>query len=355
MDVSLFDFDLPADLIAQMPAADRDASRLLTIGASLGDRAIAELPDLLRAGDLLVVNDTRVLPVRFEGSREAAGARPALAFAATLVEPAGDDRWWALCRPAKRLRPGDPVRLGRTLLGRVAGKDDEGRVLLAFALAGEALLAGIKAEGAMPLPPYIHRPAGETAEDRRRYQTVFAARDGAVAAPTAALHFTDSLLARLKAAGIERASLTLHVGMGTFQPVKVDDTAAHVMHEEWYELPAETVAAIERTRACGGRVVAVGTTVLRTLESALDEEGRLVARSGRTGIFITPGWRFRTADLLLTNFHLPRSTLFMLVSAFGGMDRLKAAYAHAIAQRYRFFSYGDACLIERADASGGAA
>ncbi|SNB67675.1 S-adenosylmethionine:tRNA ribosyltransferase-isomerase [Arboricoccus pini] len=351
MDVSLFDFDLPSDLIAQTPAVNRDAARLLTIGATLADRAIVELPDLLRPGDLLIVNDTRVLPVRFEGHRAASGERPALVFAATLVEPSGTDHWWALCRPAKRLRAGDPVRLGQTLLARVAGKDDEGRVLLAFELEGQALLAGIKAEGAMPLPPYIHRPAGATAADRLRYQTVFAARDGAVAAPTAALHFTEALLARLAAAGIERASLTLHVGMGTFQPVKAEDTAGHIMHEEWYELPAATVAAIERTRAQGGRVVAVGTTVLRTLESALDDQGRIVARSGRTGIFITPGWQFRTADLLLTNFHLPRSTLFMLVSAFGGMDRLKAAYAHAIKERYRFFSYGDACLIERAEAS----
>lgn len=349
MDVGLFDFDLPQELIAQAPAAERDAARLLLIGAAFGDHGMRDLPDLLRPGDLLVMNDTRVLPVRFWGRRPALGPRPELGFEATLVEAEGERAWWALCRPGKRLRPGDPVMLGQGIEARVTDKDEEGRVRLDFALVGPALIEAIKAEGAMPLPPYIKRDAGGAAQDQERYQTVFARADGAVAAPTAALHFTPSLLDALAARGIEQRFVTLHVGMGTFQPVKASDTEQHVMHEEWCEVPEETAAAIRATKASGGRVVAVGTTVLRTLESAaLAGDGQVVPGARRTRIFITPGWQFKSADLLLTNFHLPRSTLFMLVAAFGGLERLRQAYAHAVDERYRFFSYGDACLIERA-------
>lgn len=344
MRVDLFDFDLPPERIAQAPVEPRDAARLLLVGEGpLQEALVRDLPALLRPGDLLALNDTRVLPTRFFARRGEA------AVEVTLVERIDDAAWWALARPGKRLRPGDIVALAPGLEAEVAGKDEEGRVRLAFALAGEALLAAFRAHGAMPLPPYIRRPKGGDPADRERYQTVFARREGAVAAPTASLHLTEDLLARLDAAGIGRAFVTLHVGAGTFAPVKAEDTSGHKMHAEWCEVPEATAAAIAATRARGGRVVAVGTTVLRTLESRAAEGGTVRPGSGETRLFVTPGYRFAVVDLLFTNFHLPRSTLFMLVCAFSGLERMQAAYAHAIAKGFRFFSYGDACLLTRAD------
>lgn len=343
MRVELFDFELPEELIAQEPVSPRDAARLLVIDEGpLRASRVRDLPELLRAGDLLVLNDTRVLPTRFFGRR---GSVP---VEVTLVEPEGEAAWWALARPGRRLRPGDTVELAPGLAAEVVGKDAEGRVRLVFPLASEALLAAIRRHGAMPLPPYIRRPRGGDAQDAERYQTVFARRDGAVAAPTASLHLTEELLDRLEAKGVARTFLTLHVGAGTFAPVKVADTAEHRMHAERFEVPAAAAAAVEAARARGGRVVAVGTTVLRALETAAGEDGRVRTCGGTTRLFVTPGYRFRAVDLLLTNFHLPRSTLFMLVAAFAGLERVRAAYAHAVRERFRFFSYGDACLIARA-------
>ncbi|MEK0082876.1 tRNA preQ1(34) S-adenosylmethionine ribosyltransferase-isomerase QueA [Benzoatithermus flavus] len=344
MRVDLFDFDLPPERIAQEPVEPRDAARLLLVDEGpLREAVVRDLPGLLRPGDLLVLNDTRVLPTRFFGRR---GAVP---VEVTLVERIDDDAWWALARPGKRLRPGDRVDLAPELTAEVVAKDEEGRVHLRFPLLrGEALLAAMRAHGAMPLPPYIRRPRGGDPRDRALYQTVFARRDGAVAAPTASLHLTEELLARLAAAGIERTFVTLHVGAGTFAPVKAEDTESHRMHAEWCEVPEAAAAAIAAARARGGRIVSVGTTVLRTLESLAAPDGTVRPGSGETRLFITPGYRFRVVDLLLTNFHLPRSTLFMLVCAFSGLERMRAAYAHAIAEGFRFFSYGDACLLTRA-------
>ena len=342
MRVDLFDYDLPPELIAQQPIQPRDASRLLLVDdGPLRERRVHDLPELLQPGDLLVLNDTRVLPTRFFG------CRGQVAVEVTLTERIDETAWWALARPAKRLRPGDVVELAPGLAATVAGKDGEGRVRLDFALAGEPLLEAIRAAGAMPLPPYIRRPRGGDAHDAVDYQSVFARQDGAVAAPTASLHLTDDLLARLAAAGIEHCFVTLHVGAGTFAPVKVEDTDRHAMHAEWCEVPERTATAIAAARARGGRIVAVGTTVLRTLEARTDPTGRLRPGSGDTRLFITPGFEFRAVDLLLTNFHLPRSTLLMLAAAFVGLERIRTAYAHAVAARFRFFSYGDACLLTR--------
>lgn len=345
MRVDLFDFTLPSALIAQAPVRPRDAARLLVVDRGpWRESAVRELPGLLRPGDLLVLNDTRVLPTRFFG------LRGEVAVEVTLVERIDAASWWALARPGKRLRDGDRVDLAPGLVAHVAGKDDEGRVRLGFALVGDRLLAAIRDQGTMPLPPYIHRERGGDPQDRRDYQTVFARREGAVAAPTASLHLTDELLARLDAAGVERCFVTLHVGAGTFAPVKADDTEAHRMHAEWCEVPRAAALAIAAAQARGGRVVAVGTTVLRTLESATAVDGAVLPGARETSLFVIPGFRFQVADLLLTNFHLPRSTLFMLVCAFAGTARMQAAYAHAIAQGFRFFSYGDACLLTRAEA-----
>jgi len=364
MRVDDFDFDLPRERIADHPAEPRDASRLLVIGAEPGrgsgarftDRRISDLPGLLRPGDLMVFNDTRVIPARLVGRRGAA------TIEVTLHQAVGQDAWWAFARGARRLRPGDRVVFAEPstsppplhsssegFAATVAEKSEEGQILLRFDRAGAALRAALDRYGSMPLPPYIKRPRGGDPQDRTTYQTIFAAKDGAVAAPTAGLHFTDRLLAALDAAGIGRVTVTLHVGAGTFLPVKAEDTRDHRMHSETAFLTDETAARINRVRAAGGRIVAVGTTSLRTLESAADESGRVAAFSGDTDLFVTPGYRFKAIDLLLTNFHLPRSTLFMLVSALAGLDRMKAAYAHAIEAGYRFFSYGDACLIERSD------
>ena len=347
MRVDLFDFDLPEDLIAQRPVEPRDRARLLDVAPDgLHDRIVRDLPSLLRRGDLLVFNDTRVIPARLRGTRRAAGGRPDVAVEALLIRDLGRRHWLAFARPGKRLRPGDALAFDG-LAATVAERRDDGSVVLAFDREGAAFLAALEKAGTVPLPPYI-RGGTADARDRADYQTMFARRDGSVAAPTAGLHFTPDLMASLAAAGITTAGVTLHVGAGTFQPVRVEDTDAHVMHSEWGEVPAATAEAIAATRAAGGRVVSIGTTALRLLETvARDHDGAVPAWTGETDIFIVPGFRFRAIDLLLTNFHLPRSTLFMLVAAFAGLERMREAYAHAVRERYRFYSYGDCCLLRR--------
>jgi S-adenosylmethionine:tRNA ribosyltransferase-isomerase len=343
MRTELFDFDLPPELIAQHPVRPRDAARLLVVReAMLQDRHVRDLPALLRPGDLLVLNDTRVIPARLSGRRGEA------AIEVTLHKAEGGGRWRAFARPAKRLKAGQRIAFALDFAAAVVEKGEAGEVLLDFGAGATALGALLERHGEMPLPPYIKRPKGGSAEDCADYQTIYAKREGAVAAPTAGLHFTPELFAALEARGVERTFVTLHVGAGTFLPVKTEDPSEHVMHAEWGEVSAAGTAAIAAARARRARIVAVGTTSLRLLESAADESGDVRTWRGETRLFITPGYAVRTADVLLTNFHLPRSTLFMLVSAFAGLERMKAAYAHAIARRYRFFSYGDACLIERA-------
>ncbi|MDG2284689.1 MAG: tRNA preQ1(34) S-adenosylmethionine ribosyltransferase-isomerase QueA [Alphaproteobacteria bacterium] len=341
MRVDLFDYELPPELIAKHPARPRDSARLLDItGPALADRSIRDLPDLLRPGDLLVVNDTRVIPSRLDGRRGEARVE------ATLHKRVGSGRWAAFAKPAKRLRPGDTVNFGEDLTAEVISRDG-GEVVLDFSLTDHALLERLHALGRMPLPPYIKRGAeNQENDDKNDYKTVFADKDGAVAAPTASLHFTPELLAALEERGIDRATVTLHVGAGTFLPVTVDDTDDHPMHTEWAEVGQDTVNMIAGTKARGGRIVAVGTTSLRVLESAA-RGGSLKPFSNETDLFITPGFEFQVIDLLLTNFHLPRSTLLMLVSAIAGRERVLAAYEHAIQEKYRFFSYGDACLMGR--------
>ena len=355
MRVDLFDFELPAERIAQRPAEPRDSARLLEVGeGGPVDRVMRDLPSLLRQGDLLVFNDTRVIPARLHGVRPGDGrdgpeARRDVSFEALLVRRLADGAWRAFCRPGKRLKPGDALRFGDDLVATVRGKTNEGALDLVFDADAADLRRLLEAHGGVPLPPYIRGGVGDE-RDRADYQTVYAARDGAVAAPTAGLHFTPELLAAVRDKGVATAMVTLHVGAGTFQPVRVADTDAHVMHAEWGEVGADAVQAVEAARARGGRIVSVGTTALRLLESvAAEHDGRLEPWSGETSIFITPGFRFRVIDLLLTNFHLPRSTLFMLVSAFAGLERMQAAYAHAVAREYRFYSYGDATLLHRGD------
>ena len=339
MRVDEFDFGLPRELIADRPANPRDSARLLVVGETLSDRHMLDLPSLLRAGDLLVFNDTRVIPARLLGRRGEARIE------ITLHRDLGGGQWRAFAKGAKRLKLGDQLVFGDGFSARVATKHDEGDISLAFDREGDEFRDALRRYGFMPLPPYIKRARGGDTHDRADYQTIFAAKDGAVAAPTAGLHYTERLLAALDEARIGRVTITLHVGAGTFLPVKVEDTKDHKMHEETGVIDEATAARINATRACGGRVVAVGTTSLRLLESAADENGSIRPFAGCTDIFITPGYRFRAIDLLLTNFHLPRSTLFMLVAAFAGLPRMKVAYAHAIREHYRFFSYGDSCLL----------
>ncbi len=336
-----FDFELPRALIAQKPAEPRDSARLLEVGNVLSDRRVGDLPGLLEAGDLLVVNDTRVIPARLTGRRGEARIE------VTLHLRRGPADWLAFARPARRLKSGDVIRFADDLTAEVTDRRDGGEVALRFET--DNLDAALERHGVMPLPPYIARPRGGDAADRGDYQTVYATHRGAVAAPTAGLHFTEGLLAAIEAAGVGIARVTLHVGAGTFLPVKARRIADHRMHAEWGRIDATAARRIQQTRDAGGRIVAAGTTSLRLLESAAPEPGRIEAFEGETDIFITPGYKFRMVDLLLTNFHLPRSTLFMLVAAFSGLARMKAAYAHAIAQGYRFYSYGDACLLHRAD------
>ena len=348
MRVDLFDFELPDDLIAQRPASPRDSARLLDVAPEgLQDRLVCDLPGLLRRGDLLVFNDTKVIPARLRGVRRGAAGRQDVAVEALLIRNLGAGRWLSFARPTKRLRPGDEIAFAGGLLAKVGAKNEDGSIVLVFSTIGPDFFVRLEQGGAVPLPPYIRGGIAD-AQDRADYQTLFARNDGSVAAPTAGLHFTPALMASLTAAGITTAGVTLHVGAGTFQPVRVDDTEAHTMHAEWGEVSAETASAVQATRAAGGRVVSVGTTALRLLESvARDHAGIVTAWNGETDIFIVPGFRFRAVDLLLTNFHLPRSTLFMLVAAFAGLERMKTAYAHAVRERYRFYSYGDCCLLRR--------
>ena len=370
MRVDLFDFDLPPERIALRPAEPRDSARMLVVRPDrepsgsqqrdaspracppFEDRTIRDLPNFLRAGDVLVVNDTRVIPARLNGIR--ARGENIARIEATLIKREGSNLWRALGKPSKRLAAGDRIRFCESsesmacFLGHLDAdvvERNEGEVSLAFHLDGAALDDAIDRLGHMPLPPYIAARRADDDKDAHDYQTIFAREAGAVAAPTAGLHFTPDLLAGIEARGVAIHRVTLHVGAGTFLPVKVEDTDAHVMHSEWGSVSAETAAALNAARINGGRIVAVGTTALRILESATTEEGVVQPFSGDTSIFITPGYRFRAVDVLVTNFHLPRSTLFMLVSAFAGLDTIQAAYAYAIRQEYRFYSYGDACLL----------
>jgi S-adenosylmethionine:tRNA ribosyltransferase-isomerase len=377
--LSEFDFELPPDRIAQSPIRPRDAARLLCVrpeatvaaprpggagpgnlvpshgsdgpddqptrSVSLEDRIVRDLPELLRPGDVLVVNDTRVIPAQLTAWR--GGARIGI----TLDQPQPDGTWHALARNARRLRHGDSLRFDDDgeLAAIVTDRDPDGGVTLQFNQRDDAFAAALRRTGALALPPYIHRPHGPQPADAADYQTVFATRDGAVAAPTAGLHFTPGLLAALAERGIRPVTVTLHVGAGTFLPVRSDDVAQHRMHAERGELSVAAAAAINAAKAAGGRIVAIGTTSLRLLESAATKTGTVEPFAGDTSLFILPGYRFRAVDLLMTNFHLPRSTLFMLVCAFAGTDPMRAAYAHAIASGYRFYSYGDASLLWRHD------
>ncbi len=341
MKVADFDFELPAGLIAQHPASPRESARLLHVGERIADLHVRDLPTLVRPGDLFVFNDTRVIPARLAGHRGAARIE------VTLLEREGDRLWQALAKPGRRLKVGDRIDFAPGFAADLIEKREGGEIALRFNLEDMALRRALDEHGIMPLPPYIKRGSEGDPADRADYQTMFAANDGAVAAPTAGLHFTPLLVDALKTRGAATLCLTLHVGAGTFQPVKVEDTEEHVMHAEWGAITADAAETINRTKTSGGRVIAVGTTSLRLLESAADPDGHMRAFQDKTSIFITPGYRFRIVDALLTNFHLPRSTLFMLVSAFAGLDAMKAAYAHAIAGGYRFYSYGDACFLER--------
>lgn len=340
MRVDLFDFDLPTDRIALRPARPRDSARLLHVAGegSFGDHRVSDLPQLLRKGDVLVFNDTRVIPAQLEGRRGEAR------IGATLHKRIDLRRWQAFVRNAKRLHPGDEIAFGADVTALAETRHDDGSWTLAFA-GDEPVEVLLERAGRMPLPPYIAGKRATDEADRSDYQTMFAARDGAVAAPTAALHFTPGLLAALAEAGIGHETLTLHVGAGTFLPVKADDTQSHAMHAEWGRIEPDTADRLNAARGQGGRIIAVGTTSLRLLESATGEDGVIRSFAGDTSIFITPGYRFRAIDGLMTNFHLPRSTLFMLVSALMGLERMQAVYAHAIADQYRFYSYGDASLL----------
>jgi S-adenosylmethionine:tRNA ribosyltransferase-isomerase len=356
MKTDLFDFELPPDRIALRPATPRDTARLLFVqpgGApELQDRTIADLPGLLQPGDCLVVNDSRVIAARLSGRRIGRGdSEPAIE--ATLHKRLDGSRWRAFVKPAKKLAVGDVLRFGTEgkvcflgqLEAQVSEKDKGGEITLSFAFHGPILDQAIAERGDMPLPPYIASRREPDEKDRADYQTLFAREEGSVAAPTAGLHFTEGLVRVLADRGIGLQTVTLHVGAGTFLPVKADDTAGHKMHAEFGTVSAETAAALNEVRSKGGRIVAVGSTALRLLESAVGKDDRLQAFSGETSIFITPGYKFRSIDLMLTNFHLPRSTLFILVAAFSGLDTMKRAYAHAIQSGYRFYSYGDACLL----------
>ncbi len=340
MQVSAFDFELPKELIAQRPARPRDRARLLNVEqARLSDHHVSDLPALLLPGDLLVFNDTRVLPARLSGRRGEAGVE------VTLHQPAGDDCWRVFARPARKCQLGDRLDFADDLHAHVVERGEHGEVTLRFSKGGPHLIDLLKRHGRMPLPPYISRPKARDAVDDIDYQTMFAREDGAVAAPTASLHFTPALLSALEDRKVDHAFVTLHVGAGTFLPVRSETTEGHVMHTERFDLGTLTIDAIRKTKEKGGRIVACGTTVLRTLEAAASTTGKLRPGRGETQLFITPGYRFQIVDRLLTNFHLPCSTLFMLVAAFSGLERMKTAYDHAVRERYRFFSYGDACLL----------
>lgn len=355
MRTDLFDFELPEDSIALRPVSPRDAARMLVVrpDGTFMDAVVSDLPSYLRAGDQLVVNDTKVIPAQLSGRRIGRETEPKID--ATLIKRLDGSRWQALVRPAKKLAVGDAIRFGNEgrvcLLGnldaRVEHKGENGEVTLAFSFHGPVLDQAIADVGAPPLPPYIASRRTPDERDSSDYQTMFAVSEGAVAAPTAGLHFTPALEASLRENGIGLHRVTLHVGAGTFLPVKADDTSGHKMHAEWGTVSAATAAALNDARAKGGRIVAVGTTSLRLLESAAAEDGTIQPFSAETAIFITPGYRFKAVDVLMTNFHLPRSTLFMLVSAFSGLETMQRAYARAISEGYRFYSYGDASLLFR--------
>ncbi|NBX03294.1 MAG: tRNA preQ1(34) S-adenosylmethionine ribosyltransferase-isomerase QueA [Alphaproteobacteria bacterium] len=369
MKTSLFDFTLPESLIASEPVSPRDSSRMLLVPPPVGGRSggglalesqshsaptpalplmgrefvdeqIKNLPSFLKPGDVMVFNDTRVLPARLIGRRGEARVE------ILLHKQVYDGVWQCFAKPAKKLQTADKIVFADDFFAIVQKKNPDGQVVIAFESGGDFLREKLQQYGQMPLPPYIEKKRSADSSDAARYQTVYAQHEGSVAAPTAGLHFTPELLAAIDAAGVKRVHVTLHVGGGTFLPVKVDDTSEHVMHSEWASLPAAVADTINEARAKGGRIIAVGTTSLRTLESAADKNG-VAPFEGETSIFITPGYKFKTADILLTNFHLPRSTLFMLVSAFSGLEAMQAAYAHAIEKNYRFYSYGDACLLYR--------
>jgi S-adenosylmethionine:tRNA ribosyltransferase-isomerase len=343
MKTNAFDFDLPKELIAQEPATPRDSARLLHVREDLADLAIRDLPSLINSGDVLVVNNTKVIPARLRGRRGEASIE------ITLHKRNGDETWCAFARPARRLKEGDIIEFSINFSAAVVEKRDGGEIVVGF--LGQEVFSGLAENGFMPLPPYIARKEGIRETDQQDYQTVYAANAGAVAAPTAGLHFTETLLTEIRNSGIDVVELTLHVGAGTFLPVKVEDTKEHKMHSEWGQLDEAAVQRIMKARKTGGKIIACGTTALRLLESAAPAIGELAPFEGDTDIFITPGYKFRIVDRLMTNFHLPCSTLFMLVSAFSGLDRMTSAYAHAIRSGYRFYSYGDACLLEKNEPS----
>lgn len=339
MRVELFDFYLPPERIASVPATPRESAKLLHIGASLTDYSIADIPDLLKPDDIMVFNNSKVIPARLfcmVGDKK---------IEVLLHRKRNAHEWNAFAKPAKKLKEGMQLTFGDGFHAEVISRTEDGQVILRFKDKGVAFHLLLELHGHVPLPPYIERE--DTSEDKTSYQTIYAKHEGSVAAPTAGLHFTQGVLDKIKARGVATAFVTLHVGAGTFQPVKVEDTTQHVMHEEWAEITQETADAINQARAADGRVIAVGTTSLRILETVADENGMLKAWSGEANIFITPGYRFKLVDKLMTNFHLPKSTLFMLVSAFSGLDRMQDAYQHAIRHAYRFYSYGDACFLER--------
>jgi S-adenosylmethionine:tRNA ribosyltransferase-isomerase len=347
MKVDLFDFELPPRFIADRPASPRDSARLLDLTSdAFADRIVRDLPELLLPGDLLIGNNTKVIPARLDG------LRGEVKIEVTLHMRAGDNAWFAFAKPGKRLKEGSRIDFAGDFSAEVIEKRDGGEILLHFNCGGEQLFQALEKYGRMPLPPYIPRKCDDelTASDHENYQTVFAKEEGAVAAPTAGLHFTPELFSALEKRGVGFETVTLHVGAGTFLPVKVDNTEDHKMHAEWGTVSQAIVDKINATRLAGGRIVAIGTTSLRLLESASTAPGMIHPFAGETDIFITPGYQFKMVDLLLTNFHLPRSTLFMLVSAFAGLDRMHAAYEHAKKQNYRFYSYGDACLLKRMNA-----
>jgi len=344
MKVDLFNFELPQRFIANRPASPRDSARLLDLtGEAVADRIIRDLPGLLQPGDLLIGNNTKVIPARLDGRRGE------VKIEATLHMRTADNEWLVFAKPGKRLKVGSLIDFADDFFAEVVEKREGGDIRLRFNCGGDKLFQCLEKYGRMPLPPYIQRKSDNelTASDRENYQTVFAKEEGAVAAPTAGLHFTEELFQGLEKRGVAFETVTLHVGAGTFLPVKVDDTEDHLMHAEWGTLTQETVDRINATRMAGGRIVAIGTTSLRLLESASVAPGIIKPFTGETDIFITPGYQFKIVDLLLTNFHLPRSTLFMLVSAFAGRERMLAAYEHAKEQGYRFYSYGDGCLLKR--------
>ncbi len=346
MRVDHFNFELPPERIALKPVAPRDAARLLYVcGAHFHDRAVSDLPSLLRPGDLLVTNNTKVIPAQLFGSRASRTGGEAVAIEATLHKSLGDDRWRAFIRPAKRLKTGDVVVFAGGLSARILRREGA-EAELSFETGGRPFQEALASAGVMPLPPYIARKRPADESDVQNYQTVFANQSGSVAAPTAGLHFTPRLLEDLRAREVGHLSITLHVGAGTFLPVTAEHTSDHKMHAEWGQITEEQTIRINEARKAGGRIIAVGTTSLRLLESAADESGAIQPFAEETDIFITPGYRFKAVDMLMTNFHLPRSTLFMLVCAFAGTEIMKSAYAHAIAEEYRFYSYGDASLLE---------